>query len=703
MADNYNWDNVTESIDNLRKYASTSEKPWGPDEDYNPFKNDPNSTLSVYTNTAVGGWGVSVKTSVDSAVNKYYTQPTQSLYNAAASSVEASSHLIAAGKNLYNAFTDGTQYANLADAAGSAALNIIYDKLEQLRSLFTATDTITVGSLVELVGGWCQDVPGAGKLVVNQLNTLLSKLLSVTTGETFADTFKNFGLEYLEDILSDSTVIEAASDLSLVKSAAEVLNTVSSIYNTVTSLLSAIEPVMPYIDIMVSTAALWINPTEAANIPNKSATLAQTTLQRLIAQLLKDLKEFIYPIEFAVPKIVTMSLDALDTNGLSTTNWSSTDSSGYIYKVLLDSTYANNFINSTGSIGYTRDSILEGLSTLQKISNAQFGTLDSNNRYLKAAASSVSDFMNNAISNAKKKSYVPDSSNYDFTSFEDVLEYIQACTEVSIDNLISNGCYDAELTDLGNSYNTVEQIVEYLDITSDKTLVDNYINYGFVDSTTGETVVFPYRGQLLQNEKVNATNLGLTASNDFIGTLFEFQDGYLYPKDSFNLNYVTLSHTLTSITTLKSGFLKDNQTIISFNIGSAITKIEDEAFANSTLETIKLSNNLTEIGSNVFCNSNITSCYIPKSVQKVGNNNFEGCGLAYIEVEASESEIKALIDSGNWQSDWNSNIPVIYGVVLEEDNDEEVITTTPTITSSKKLINNLNDIIVQSRAILDNM
>ena len=159
------------------------------------------------------GWGVEVNHSqYADDFNNHLTNGVQGLVEAG---VTYGNNIYSTGQNLITTFTDGQQYVELADAAGSAALNYLNDKIQRIKDAWTTTTSVSVGAILGEVAPYCVDFPTAISKVGERVSSLVGYLLGVN-----GDSWEDLGTNLLNDVSS------SLLNFSLSFSLASLFNTV---------------------------------------------------------------------------------------------------------------------------------------------------------------------------------------------------------------------------------------------------------------------------------------------------------------------------------------------------------------------------------------------------------------------------------------------------------------------------------------------
>ena len=302
-------------------------------------------------NTASQGWnnsafGATVDTS---SINDYFNN-YQSLGDiskgvkaeAKSGAMISAAFQAEAIENLYGAFTDGDQYAAVADAAGSAALNYIQSKLQRIKDLWHQKSTVTVGSLVGEVAPMAMHFTDIPKLIYDKSTSLIGYLTD-TKGGTLGELATNFGTDVLSSILGDSGLQSSISQLQIVQAYGNALNGVASLIDTGRRIMDRVEPALPYIEIITNFAMVWINAAAANEGAQKVMEEAARTIQKLLALAAEPFRKLVFNIKLSVPQLLVGAWNSLSVR--EATSWYGDNSYKWMMEVF-NGEYYNDVTNS---------------------------------------------------------------------------------------------------------------------------------------------------------------------------------------------------------------------------------------------------------------------------------------------------------------------------------------------------------------------
>lgn len=248
-----------------------------------------------------------------------------------------------AGENLKDAFTDGDQYAKVADAAASAALSYAESKVKRLKELWEKQATITVGALVGEIAPCATSFPQVAKQVLKKSNNLIGYLTGIDGGDNWGDLAKNFGSQVITDIIADPSVTSAVSQLSILQAYGNVLNSVASVIDTGKQIMEVVEPVMPYLEIVTNFAMAWINAPATLEGTQKVMEEAGRAVQKLFALAIEPLRKFVYNIKIQMPELLVGAWSSLSIQEAA--EWPDDNTSTWV-KEWFTGEYYSNTVNS---------------------------------------------------------------------------------------------------------------------------------------------------------------------------------------------------------------------------------------------------------------------------------------------------------------------------------------------------------------------
>ena len=366
-----------------------------------------------------------------------------------------------------NTFTDGNQYVNVADAAGSAVIDYLNSKLERLKKAWTTTRPVTVQAIMGEISPYVTDFGTAIEALTSRLTTLASYLLGVegsNTGDIVED-LKQLGLNTAYDftnyITNDPSLQEAVSNMSAVQAYASGLNFITQTISTIQAVLNVIEPVFPFLEIAASLAlTIWSGGTSAMEASSKTSEVVQKECQSIIKLVLASIKKVLFKIKLNVPEILLGSMNALSVREavLSIGDSTNYDSVGGWIQSMFSEDFLADAENSSNWIVSIEDALNNTINWAESANSSLINTITGNDKQWGEVAKNkflstfVANFMNQAIQNARKKSYVP---NYDS------------------DDWITSAVYD---TILGSDFNdSMSEVSSPLDIVLNDNTEENPI------------------------------------------------------------------------------------------------------------------------------------------------------------------------------------------------------------------------------------
>lgn len=323
------------------------------------------------------------------------------------------------GNNIYSTattfvsnFTDLDQYVDVADAAGSAALNYLNDKIQRIKDAWTTTTSVSVGAIIGEVAPYCIDFPTAVSKVSERVSNLVGYLLGVS-GDSWEDLGWNLSNDFSSALLNDPAVQSSVSNLSTIKTFASALNTVTSMVNVINTILKVLEPAFPYLEIATNLVlSFFSGGTSSVEASSKLTQTVEQECQKLISLLAHSLRKALYNIHVSVPVVLVGALETLSVR--EAMMGYDSEVSDWLKAVFSDDFYQDtiNSLTWQKSISEALDSVINWSSAdASEIIADMLGTDDQTllgenmkNRFL---SSLTVKFMNNALRDARKKAYIP--------------------------------------------------------------------------------------------------------------------------------------------------------------------------------------------------------------------------------------------------------------------------------------------------------
>lgn len=289
------------------------------------------STSSGWNNSA---FGIEADTSDIARLNSYSpSNIATSVTNSLIAGTTVSGLYAANALENLAGIGDASQYLDVADAAGSAALNYAQAKLQRIKNLWHQKATLTVGTLIGEVAPLAVNFTQIPSLIVNKTTSLVQYLLGVQSGGdgTWGSLARSVGTEALSSILGDSGVTSSISQLQLVQSYGNVLNSIGSLIDTGRSILKTVEPLLPLLEIITNLAGSWINPPAAAEAGQKITESTGKSIQDLIIVAMEPLRKLVFNIKVSVPQLLVGAWNSLSIQ--EAVSWPDDDTSTWIREV----------------------------------------------------------------------------------------------------------------------------------------------------------------------------------------------------------------------------------------------------------------------------------------------------------------------------------------------------------------------------------
>lgn len=370
------------------------------------------------------------------------------------------SSIISTGNSLAGTFTDGSQYVELADAAGSAALNYLNQKIQRIKDAWTTTTPITVKTLLGEIAPYCMDWPTA----VNKLSERISSVVGYMLGVN-ADSWQTLGDNLLIDVsqslLTDPAVTSAVSNLDIVQGFASGLSVITNTYSTIKSIFNMLEPLFPYLEIATNLAAMFMTGgTSGMEASSKTTQVVQAECQKLISLLLGSARKALYNIKFNVPSILVGALETLSVRDAMMGYGTDSNVNAWLSAIFDESFYQQTLNSFTWSktINETLNQTLGWAENTQTIyeqilgDSSEWGS-DMKDRFL---SNLTANFMKNALTEARRKAYIQDPSEIiwidsnDFSSLQDSIlsDFTTADGNLSsLDKLLNKNLDESPITD----------------------------------------------------------------------------------------------------------------------------------------------------------------------------------------------------------------------------------------------------------------
>lgn len=271
-----------------------------------------NSAQSL-ANTTSKGWdnsafGVSVP-SINSAIDPV---DWRSVVDTTSSTLESSGlYLANAVTDAGSIFTDGSQYAAVADAAASASLNFLESKIQRIKDAWLTKDTITVGALIGEISPYAISFKEASSVLCSKLNNLTNYLLG-TSGNNWQSSLKSLGNQAVDSIVSDPSFTSSVSNLKAIQSYGNVLNSMANAISGAQKVMEYVEPILPYVEIIADIATSWVNGgASAAKGVQKQTEETQKSCFKLLSLSLQPIRKLVYGIKISLPSLLTGALNSL--------------------------------------------------------------------------------------------------------------------------------------------------------------------------------------------------------------------------------------------------------------------------------------------------------------------------------------------------------------------------------------------------------
>lgn len=178
----------------------------------------------------------------------------------------------------------------------SSARDIAIREAELLRARLFSPRRVTLGALLDYN-------PSIRNLELGEFFT--RKLTSLQ--QSVFGALEEIG----QEVANDPAVIDAVSQLQIVRQTANVINGTVAAINAGRNLYQSIEPIIPFVQIALAIAQIWFNPASPGAATNESVKLATQELLKASKLLINNIKNYIVRIEFNVPAILLGTLSEL--------------------------------------------------------------------------------------------------------------------------------------------------------------------------------------------------------------------------------------------------------------------------------------------------------------------------------------------------------------------------------------------------------
>lgn len=230
------------------------------------------------------------------------------------------------GNSVYNAwaeenvFDDEEGWSQVGDAAASAALTYLNEKLSKIKSSWTTTKSVTIGDIVGEIAPYAINWRDAGNLLMGRMSNLLTYI--TTLGNEGSGDWGDVSDYWREEVnsaisamLDDPSIASAVSNLKIVNAMATTLSSVSSMIDNVSSLLKSIEPYLPMVEIIADLAlSFFSGGCSATKATQKLSEYMATLIQELSVKVFEILRRTVFSIKISMPSILVGALGTLKLN-----------------------------------------------------------------------------------------------------------------------------------------------------------------------------------------------------------------------------------------------------------------------------------------------------------------------------------------------------------------------------------------------------
>ena len=215
---------------------------------------------------------------------------------------------------------DEDGWSQVGDAAASAALTYLNEKLSKIKSSWTTTKSITIGDIVGEIAPYAISYSDAGKLLVGRMSNLLTYITTLGNEDSgdwgdVSDYWRGEVNSAISTMLDDPSIASAVSNLKIVNTMASVLDGVSNMIDNVSSLLKSIEPYLPMVEIIADLAlSFFSGGLSGTKATQKLSEYMATVIQELSVKVFEIMRRTVFSIKISMPSILVGALGTLKLN-----------------------------------------------------------------------------------------------------------------------------------------------------------------------------------------------------------------------------------------------------------------------------------------------------------------------------------------------------------------------------------------------------
>lgn len=339
----------------------------------------------------------------------------------------------------------------LLNATGNVASKYLQAKIDRIKDAWNTKVEISLNALLGEVTPFVKNPKEAVSLLVDKIDDLVEYLLGVdgSGGNDLKSLIDDIGTDALEFMMADSSMQQVMSNLSVVKTFGQVLNTYNKIESMVTSILSVVEPLIPVLQIATNLASSYFSGgTSTAEAAQEMTELITKYSQQLIALAAGALRKYVFSIKIKLPSLVVGALNSLSVREAILTG-------DYEYE-WLKSIFDEDFYNQTLYSLQWQDSINTAINTTL----GSYAEIAKNNLSLnftnskgesitrgefmksKFMSTLTSSFMSAARASARKTAYISDVSERQYQTkketYDKHLPEISESDNISVSATISD-------------------------------------------------------------------------------------------------------------------------------------------------------------------------------------------------------------------------------------------------------------------------
>jgi len=319
-------------------------------------------------------------------------------------------------------FTNETQYEDLLNATGNAALNYLNSKINRIKDAWNTKVEISVKALMGEVAPYVTNFGDASKLLVTKVDNLIGYITG-TDASGSGSLLENLGKDALNYMASDSSLQSTLSGLSIIRTFGDALSIYDTVSNIVSKILKITETLIPTLQISTNLVLSYFTAgASTAEASQEITELAEHYCQQLIALAIKVIKKYVYNIKIKVPALFVGALNSISVREAML---SVDDTNGWLKAIFSEDFYENTLysLQWEDSINQAIQTTLGAIDdTVNDWSNFKFtnsnGDPISRGEFMKSKFISTltSKFLRQAVATARKTAYIRSFENESWTT-----------------------------------------------------------------------------------------------------------------------------------------------------------------------------------------------------------------------------------------------------------------------------------------------